>query len=390
MLYVRQCLLAMLLVILSVGGLYSPAAAADTPKPTPTPGLKVEITAIATSIATPFATPMAGDGKTVDVAWDQPFVLRQGQTGRIEAEDFSVTLRSLSEDSGCFSPDDCSTMLAEGTLAMQAGEDKTLLDFSASLTPDSPFTYEFGHYVIALVHVEASEDGERLATFVISSSRPAEVAIPEPRMVKRCPGFSRFDAAAILQADVNPRPVANLVFAPLSSSAPEPTGLCGYYATEGGPETLADTPLDPALPYLASEVDTPYAAVAGRLAGEETQQLLHLLPLVSGGENEVDQLTILQLQTQLSAGMSDEFLPTLYEAAQGNSEAEVEWIDGTGLDGGTQEALWLALPANAGEFLMAISHQNGEFVVVAALVSPDVTAADAKGYVLTVLNRLVE
>lgn len=382
MLYVRQSLLAMLLVILSVGGLYSPAAAADTPKPTPTPGLKVDIM--------PAATPITGDGKTVDVDLDQSFVLRQGQTGRVEAEDVSVTLRSLSEDSGCFSPDDCSTMLAEGTLAMQAGEDKTLLDFSAILTPDSAFTYELGDYVIAMVHVEAIEGGERLATFVISSNRPAEVAVPEPRMAKRCPGFSRFDAAAILQADVNPRPIANLVFAPLSSSAPEPTGLCGYYALEGGPETLSDTPLDPALPYLASAVDTPYAAVAARLAGEETQQLLHLLPLLSGGDGAVDSSTMMQLQTQIAAGMTDEFLPTLYEAAQGNSDAQVEWINSQSLDGGTQEALWLALPANAGEFVAAISHHNGEFVIVAALVSPDITAADAKGYVLTVLNRLVE
>ena len=321
---------------------------------------------------------------------DQPFVLRPGQTGRIEAEDVSVTLRSLSEDSGCFSPDDCSTMLAEGTLALQAGKDKELLNFMASMTPDSPFAYEFGDYVIAMVHVEANEDGERLATFVVSSNRPAEVTVPEPRLAKRCPGFSRFDAAAILQADVNPRPIANLVFAPLSSSAPEPTGLCGYYAAEGGPDTLADTPLDPALPYLASAVDTPYAAVAARLSGEETQQLLQLLPLVSGGEDEVDQSTMLQLQTQLTAGASDEFLPTLYEVMQGNSDAQVEWISSAELDSSAQEALWLALPANAGEFVAAISHHNGEFVIVAALVSPDVTAADAKGYVLTVLNRLVE
>ena len=382
MLYMRQSLFAMLLVILSVGGLYSPAAAADTPKPTPTPKLKIEIT--------PVAAQVTAAGKTVDVDLDQPFVLRPGQTGRIEAQDVSLTLRSLSEDSGCFSPDDCSTMLAEGTLAMQAGEDKELLDFSASLTPDSPFTYEFGDYVIALVHVEANASGERLATFAISSKRPAEIAVPEPRMAKRCPGFSRFDAAAILQADVNPRPVANLVFAPLSSSAPEPTGLCGYFATEGGPDTLADTPLDPALPYLASEVDTPYAAVAARLAGEETQQLLHLLPLVTGGEDEVSGATMMQLQTQLAAGMSDEFLATLYEAAQGNSEAQVEWLSGSELDNGAQEALWLALPANAGEFVAAISHHNGDFVIVAALVSPDVTAADAQGYVLTVLNRLTE
>ena len=385
--YVRQSLLAMLLVTLSVGGLYAPAAAADAPKPTPTPGLKVEITAA--------ATPVTADGKTVDVDLDQPFILRQGQTGRVEAEDVSVTLRSLADDSGCFSADDCSTMLAEGTLALQAGEDKTLLDFSAMLTPDAPFTYELGDYVIAMVHVEANAEGDRLATFVISSQRPAEVAVPEPRMIRRCPGFSRFDAAAILQADVNPRPIANLVFAPLSSSAPEPTGLCGYYAAEGGPETLADTPLDPSLPYLASQVDTPYAAVAGRLAGEETQQLLHLLALAAGGEGNLDDATLMQVQTEIAAGLSDEFLPTLYDAAQGNTDAQVEWIgsgdmDSRGQDTGVQEALWLALPANAGEFVAAISHHNGEFVIVAALVGPDVTAAAAKGYVLTVLNKLAE
>ena len=194
-----------------------------------------------------------------------------------------------------------------------------------------------------------TEDGERLATFVISSNRPAEVAVPEPRLAKRCPGFSRFDAAAILQADVNPRPISNLVFAPLSSSAPEPTGLCGYYATEGGPDTLADTPLDPALPYLASAVDTPYAAVAARLSGEETQQLLHLLPLVSGGDDEVDSSTMMQLQTQIAAGVSDEFLPTLYEVMQGNSDAQVEWINsaGTGQQVPKKRSGWRCLPMPA-------------------------------------------
>ncbi len=149
MLYVRQSLFAMLFVLLAVGGLCAPAVA-DTPKPTPTPSLKVDIM--------PAATPITGDGKTVEVALDQPFVLRPGQTGRVEAEDVSLTLRSLADDSGCFSADDCTTMLAEGTLALQAGEEKELLDFTASLTPDAPFTYEFGDYVLALVHVEMNEE----------------------------------------------------------------------------------------------------------------------------------------------------------------------------------------------------------------------------------------
>ena len=279
-------------------------------------------------------------------------------------------------------------MLAEGTLAMQAGAGKELLDFSASITLDSPFTYEFGDYVITLLRVEASEDGEQLATFVINSKQPIVVAVPEPRIAKRCPGFSRFDAAAILQADVNARPVANLVFAPLAGRPPEPTGLCGYFAVEAGPDTLADTPLDPAMPYLATDVGTPYAAVADRLAGDETLQLLHLLALVSGGEEAPDQAML--LQTQLVAGMSDEFLPALYEAVQSNPDAEAAWIDIQGPDGKGKDALWLALPANAGQFVAAISHAGGEFVIVAALLSTDVPAQDAQGYALTILNRLAE
>jgi hypothetical protein len=371
MLKMRQSVLAMLLVILPVAGVHSPVTAVDIPKPPPKPTVQV--------------TPIAASGQKVDVELNQPFVLRPGQTARVEAEDVSVTLRSLTDDSGCFSADDCSTMLAEGTLALQAGEDKELLSFSASMTPDSPFAYEFGDYVNALLHVEANEDGQQLATFVINGMQPAEVPIPEPRAAKRCPGFSRFDAAAILQADVKAQPVANLVFAPLSSSAPEPTGFCGYYAVEAGPDTLADTPLDPALPYLASDVGTPYAAVAGRLATDESMQLLHLLALVSGGEDAVDLTTMLQMQTQLAARMSDEFLPALYEVAQDNPDAQVEWLDSRGRD-----ALWLALPASAGQFVAAIRHNGGEFAIVAALISPDVSIEDAQGYALTILNRLAE
>ncbi len=189
---------------------------------------------------------------------------------------------------------------------------------------------------------------------------------------------------------MNPRPIANLVFAPLASSAPAPTGLCGYYALEGGAETPAETPLDPARPYLASAVDTPYAAVAARLGESESDQLLHLLPLVSGGEAAVDGGTRRQLEAELAAGMSDEFLPALYAAAAGNLDADVQWIDRADGDGGPHEALWLALPANAGTLVAAIRHDNGEFVIVAALVSPEVAAADAQGYVLTVLKRLAE
>ena len=281
----------MLLVILSVGGLDSPAAAANTPKPTPTPGLKIEIT--------PVVTPITGDGKTVGIALDQPFVLRPGQTARNEAEDVSLTLRSLTEDSGCFSADDCSVMLAEGTLAMQAGEDKELLEFSAGMTPGSPFSYEFGDYVITLLRVEASEHGKQLATFVISGTQPAEVG-PNARG-QTLPGFTRFDAAAILQADAKAGSIANLVFALCPAVHLNPQATVHTTLRTRAP-IPSSTPPHSARPHRASAVGTAYAAVADRLAGDETLQLLHLLALVSGGEEMLDSGTLLQLQTQLGLG----------------------------------------------------------------------------------------
>lgn len=343
----------------------------------------------------PEPTPVgAAASKRVNAELGQPFALHPGQEAYIEADDFSLTLRSLSEDSGCFSADDCSVMMAEGTLAVQAGDEKELLDFSASMTPDSPFTYEFGDYVVAMTHVEHDEDGELLATFTVTSSQPAVVAAPEPRLAKRCAGFSKYDAAAILQADVSTQPIANLVFAPLAAAAPEPGGICGYYVaatdaasvqTDAAPavQIIPVTPLDPSLPYLATDVGAAHAATAGRLEGADTLQLLHLLALVSGGEQAVDDSTLMRLQTVLAAGLNEDFLSTLYDIALANPAADAAWLEGTGA-----EALWLSLPANDGQFVVAISRDRDGVALVEALVSPDVSLADAQGFATTILRRL--
>ncbi|HEY4561415.1 MAG TPA: hypothetical protein VIJ36_00460, partial [Thermoanaerobaculia bacterium] len=55
---------------------------------------------------------------------DAPFALAAGETARLGSEDFEVTLRSMSDDSGCDDPKDCSSILFKGTLLTRHGEKK--------------------------------------------------------------------------------------------------------------------------------------------------------------------------------------------------------------------------------------------------------------------------
>ena len=315
----------------------------------------------------------------MNAALGQPFLLLPGQTAWLKAEDMSVTLRSLTDDSGCFSTDDCSVMMAEGTLALQVGAAKELLDFNVSLRPEQPFVYEFGGYDVQLLHVEQNDDGDPVATFVVTGGQVAEIEVPELRPAKRCLGFSKFDAAAILQEEVSAQPLANLVFGPLAADAPALNGYCGY-GSEAAP---VDQTVDRTLPYLASAAAAEHAVVADRLEGEDALELLHLLALAGGSNAPAAGDTLPLLMTEMAAGLTDEVLTTLYERALANPAAEVEWLDGF-----DDEALWLTLPANHGQFAAAISRDGAAFNVVAALIGPEVSTADALGYGTAVLRKL--
>ena len=289
------------------------AAPEATPEPTPEP----------TAEPTPLPTPISSGEKSFAVAPGQPFALIVGQTAQIPEEEFSLTLRSLGDDSGCFTPDDCSTMIADGTIAFKHGEQKELLTFSASFSPGSPFTYEFDGYEVQLLEVKQLEGGSQVATFLIDGIQPVFVAVPDPEWVERCPDFSRFDAAAMLQADVQAEAVANLVFGPLSAEGSVLPSLCGYVSQAFTPdrEPSVDSP------YLASAVEADFAVAAGRLEGSDVFGLLHLFTALRAADSEASAFDMTMLETQLSAGMSDELLATLYAAAEENPEITVEWLD---------------------------------------------------------------
>ncbi|MCB0123158.1 MAG: hypothetical protein KDE58_12975, partial [Caldilineaceae bacterium] len=92
---------------------------------------------------TPTATPAPQDAPNADPMprLGQPFIVRVGATASLTDIDFQLTLRSLSEDSGCLTATDCSIMTAEGTLVLQQGDTRELLTFITSMRAGQSFDY---------------------------------------------------------------------------------------------------------------------------------------------------------------------------------------------------------------------------------------------------------
>jgi hypothetical protein len=94
---------------------------------------------------------------------DTPFVLRAGDTVQVGPENFEITLRTISEDSGCMTPKDCSEIVFNGSLAVRLGEKKDLFQVQSILGPDSPLSLDFAGYSIWVTAVHRV-DGHLEAT----------------------------------------------------------------------------------------------------------------------------------------------------------------------------------------------------------------------------------
>jgi len=369
----------------------------DVEPPAPPPGqhlpprayvatlvVHVDDMATATPVPTvrPTATPIAQDDQEQSqaVAFDQPFLLRVGETASIRDANFRLTLRSLSDDSGCVSARDCSLMLADGTLVLAQGDDREVLTFSTSFTADQSFDYDFAGYVIQLTHVEQARNGKQVATFVIQNPGAA-VAIPAPERIDRCPSFSRFDAAAILQEDVEQQAVANLVFGPVAADLWEVRGLCGYVSTG----FTTDQVPDEQTAYLATQLAADHAVAAMLLAGDDVMQLLQLAEIVRAANLEADRDELLMLQTRLAAGDYDSVIGYLADTAFQLPGFTVEPIQGIG-----DEAVWLWQDLDHGHLAMFISRYADTFSVVVALLNDEVDELTVLDYAVIIVRRLGE
>jgi len=334
---------------------------------------------ITTPTVAPTATPAPQDDPqpSQPLALNQPFSLQVGETATIHAADLQVTLRSVSEESGCLTPSDCSLMLAEGTLVLQKGERREVLTFNASFTLEQPFDYEFAGYTVQLVHLKKGRDGQHLATFVVRKPTPM-VAIPRPQWVERCPLFSRFDAAAILQEEVAKEAVANLVFGPIAPDASTVQGMCGYVTTAFSDDQLVDEQT----PHLASAVPADRAAAATVFPGSDSTQLLQLAHLIAAADPAADLTALLRLQAQLTAGFYDNVLNDLTTLAEATEAFTVSPIQGIG-----DEGLWLWQRLENGYFALLIIRHEETFSVVTALLNDEAEEELVLDYMVMIVRR---
>ncbi|HEX4495423.1 MAG TPA: hypothetical protein VIE43_07130 [Thermoanaerobaculia bacterium] len=110
----------------------------------------------------------------VKAALDAPFALSVGETARMEPEGLEVTLRSMSDDSGCDDPKECESILFKGTIFTRLGDKNDMAQITAFFSPDSPFTLDFAGYTIELTDIRRPKPKEPLyATFkVVKAAAP--------------------------------------------------------------------------------------------------------------------------------------------------------------------------------------------------------------------------
>src|SRR5436305_12185607 len=97
-------------------------------------------------VLTLFAGGHARAQETVKAELDAPFALAVGETARLESENLEVTLRSMSDDSGCDDPKHYSSILLQRPLLTRHGEKQEMSQIMAFFAPDMPYTISYeGH-----------------------------------------------------------------------------------------------------------------------------------------------------------------------------------------------------------------------------------------------------
>jgi hypothetical protein len=100
--------------------------------------------------------------ETIPAQLDTPFTLAVGETASVAPDGFEVTLRTLSEESGCLDIKDCAVMLFRGTLTMLLDPRRQLANVDQRLARGFPATVDFAGYRVELTDVRRAAAGAPL------------------------------------------------------------------------------------------------------------------------------------------------------------------------------------------------------------------------------------
>ena len=104
---------------------------------------------------------------TAPLRLNQPVVLHAGETKAVGPDGLEVTLRSISDDSGCLSSSDCSKMMFEGSIAVRKGDKSDLIQARAIMTPGSALKMDLYGYAFAMTDVRRDKRNHLQATFLV-------------------------------------------------------------------------------------------------------------------------------------------------------------------------------------------------------------------------------
>lgn len=98
---------------------------------------------------------------------NQQIVLSAGETKQVGPDGFEITLRTLSDASGCVSADDCSIMVFDGTVVARVGGKSELSQIQASIRPGQVVPLDVDGYAFQLTGVKHDANNRAQALFIV-------------------------------------------------------------------------------------------------------------------------------------------------------------------------------------------------------------------------------
>ncbi len=106
---------------------------------------------------------------------NQPVEIPVGESRIVGPDGLEVTLRFVSEDSGCLSAKDCSTKLFHGSIGVHKGDKSDLIQAQAILQAGQALTLKLDGYTFLLTDIRRARQNRYAATFVV----PDAAAVPD-------------------------------------------------------------------------------------------------------------------------------------------------------------------------------------------------------------------